>query len=149
MAGSSRNSTLTSRINAARKAVGDSGDRQGLIRTIPRKGFRFVGDVSEAIKSAAFKPAPSISPDLRQDIQFCTTSDSVRIAYAEVGYGPPLVKTANWLNHLEYDWQSPIWSPLLHALAADHRLIRYDERGTGLSDWNVGRHFVRSVCARP
>jgi pimeloyl-ACP methyl ester carboxylesterase len=49
-----------------------------------------------------------------------------------------LVKAANWLNHLEYDWQSPIWSHLLHALARDHRLIRYDARGNGLSDWNVG-----------
>ena len=53
------------------------------------------------------------------------------------GQGPPLVKAANWLNHLEYDWQSPIWSHLLHALAAEHRLIRYDERGNGLSDWDV------------
>ena len=47
------------------------------------------------------------------------------------------MKAANWLNHLEYDWQSPIWSHLLHALAAEHRLIRYDERGNGLSDWDV------------
>jgi pimeloyl-ACP methyl ester carboxylesterase len=61
----------------------------------------------------------------------------VRIAYAGVGRGPPLVKTANWLNHLEYDWESPVWSMLLHALAADFRLIRYDARGNGLSDWEV------------
>jgi pimeloyl-ACP methyl ester carboxylesterase len=51
--------------------------------------------------------------------------------------GPPLVKTANWLNHLGYDWESPVWSVLLHALAADFRLIRYDARGYGLSDWEV------------
>ena len=79
-------------------------------------------------------PAPSAPP---QEIHFCTASDGVRIAYALAGQGPPLVKSANWLNHLEYDWQSPIWSHLLHALAAEHRLVRYDARGNGLSDWEV------------
>jgi len=127
-------STLTSRINAARKAVGDSGEQQNLIRTIARKGFRFVGTVSE---SATAKAQP-VAPGLRQDIHFCTASDGVRIAYAEVGQGSPLVKAANWLNHLEYDWQSPIWSHLLQEIAAEHRLIRYDARGNGLSDWDVG-----------
>ena len=73
----------------------------------------------------------------QHEIHFCTASDGVRIAYALAGKGPPLVKAANWLNHLEYDWESPVWSHLLHGLAAEHRLIRYDERGNGLSDWNV------------
>jgi pimeloyl-ACP methyl ester carboxylesterase len=73
----------------------------------------------------------------RQEIQFCSAVDGVRIAYAAVGSGPPLVKSANWLNHLEYDWRSPIWSHLLRGLAEQHRLIRYDERGNGLSDWDV------------
>jgi len=135
-------STLTSRINAARKAVGDSGEQQNLIRTVARKGVRFVGAVSESkrtdasVKDAAREHAPT-PPGLRQEIHFCTSSDGVRIAYAEVGQGPPLVKAANWLNHLEYDWQSPIWSHLLQAIAAEHRLIRYDARGNGLSDWEV------------
>lgn len=74
---------------------------------------------------------------VRQRIQFCTTSDGVRIAYASVGSGVPILKAANWLNHLEYDWDSPVWSPLFKDLASDHRFIRYDERGSGLSDWNV------------
>ncbi len=133
-------STLTSRINAVRKAIGDNGEDQHLIRTIPKKGFRFIGAVTERDKRSG--PATSAMPpaapaDLRQEIHFCTASDGVRIAYAEVGRGPPLVKTANWLNHLEYDWESPIWSHLLHALAAEYRLIRYDERANGLSDWNA------------
>ena len=51
--------------------------------------------------------------------------------------GPPLVKTANWLNHLEYDWESPIWHHLLEGLARNHTLVRYDARGNGLSDWDV------------
>jgi pimeloyl-ACP methyl ester carboxylesterase/DNA-binding winged helix-turn-helix (wHTH) protein len=138
-------STLTSRINAARRAVGDSGEQQALIRTIARKGIRFIGAVRETSAPDAV-PAPE---RLRQDIHFCTAPDGVRIAYAAVGHGPPLIKTANWLNHLEYDWQSPVWKHLLHALAANHRLIRYDARGNGLSDWQVDdisfEAFVRDL----
>ncbi len=127
-------STLTSQINAARKAIGDSGGEQRLIRTIARKGLRFVGDVlDDAPRAGTQAPAQ----DLRQEIHFCTAGDSARLAYASVGHGPPLVKTANWLNHLEFDWQSPIWRHMLHALAAEHQLVRYDARGNGLSDWDV------------
>jgi pimeloyl-ACP methyl ester carboxylesterase/DNA-binding winged helix-turn-helix (wHTH) protein len=134
-------STLTSRINAARRAVADSGAEQALIRTVARKGLRFVGAVSEGAESVP-EPGPGggdlrSSPKLRQEIQFCTATDGARIAYSLVGDGPPLVKAANWLNHLEYDWQSPIWSPFLHTLATRYRLVRYDERGNGLSDWDV------------
>ena len=74
---------------------------------------------------------------LRQTIGFCKADDGVKIAYAKVGSGPPLVKAANWLNHLELDWQSPIWSDTFRMLAANHTFIRYDERGNGLSDWDV------------
>ena len=78
-----------------------------------------------------------MEPALQQEIRFCTSSDGVRIAYATVGKGPTLVKSANWLNHLEYDWESPVWRHLLHALARTGHLIRYDERGNGLSDRDV------------
>jgi pimeloyl-ACP methyl ester carboxylesterase/DNA-binding winged helix-turn-helix (wHTH) protein len=128
-------STLTSRINAARRAIGDSGARQDAIRTVPRKGFRFVGAVTEAQDAAARHRGPETA--LRQEIQFCTSSDGTRIAYADVGNGPPLVKAANWLSHLEYDWESPIWKHVFTALAAERRLVRYDARGNGLSDWDV------------
>jgi len=133
-------STLTSRINAARRAIGDTGADQALIKTIARKGFRFIGEVEESTKAAPETSAGGAGPIAagpRQEVQFCTASDGVRIAYATVGSGPPLVKAANWLNHLEYDWQSPIWSHVLRAIAARYRLIRYDERGNGLSDWDV------------
>lgn len=75
---------------------------------------------------------------MNQDIHFTTSADGARIAYAAMGSGPPLVKTANWLNHLEHDWESPLWRGFLRPLAASHRLVRYDERGNGLSDWDVG-----------
>lgn len=74
---------------------------------------------------------------MKQEIQFCTTSDGVGIAYSSIGTGPPLVKAANWMNHLELDWRSPIWRPMIDEFSRDQQLIRYDERGTGLSDRNV------------
>lgn len=81
--------------------------------------------------------APSSAAPLRQDIRFCTSRDGTRIAYATVGSGPPLVKTANWLNHLEFDWESPIWRHMFHAFARGHTFVRYDSRANGLSDWNA------------
>src|SRR2546423_13401726 len=74
---------------------------------------------------------------MEQQIHFCSTHDGVQIAYAMVGQDPPLVKAANWLSHLEWDWQSPIWRHLLREFSRDQTFIRYDERGNGLSDWNV------------
>ncbi|HET9493381.1 MAG TPA: alpha/beta fold hydrolase [Chloroflexia bacterium] len=76
-------------------------------------------------------------PKTTQSIRFCTTSDGVRLAYATSGSGPPLVKAANWLSHLEFDWNSPVWRHWLTALSARHTLVRYDQRGCGLSDWDV------------
>lgn len=70
----------------------------------------------------------------RQKLRFCTSSDGVRLAYATVGGGPPLVKASNWLTHLEYDWQSPIWRHWVEGLSRDHTYLRYDARGCGLSD---------------
>ena len=72
-----------------------------------------------------------------QQIRFCPSHDGVRLAYATAGRGTPIVKAANWLNHLEFDWDSPVWRHLLAELTRDHLLIRYDERGCGLSDWSV------------
>ena len=77
-----------------------------------------------------------------QTIRFCTSADGARIAFATVGSGPPLVKAANWLNHLEFDWNSPVWRHWLGELARDHTLVRYDERGCGLSDWAAGEMSV-------
>lgn len=74
---------------------------------------------------------------MQQQIRFCKTADGVRLAYASVGAGPPLVKVANWMSHIEYDWRTPIWRPMLERLARNRRLIRYDERGCGLSDREV------------
>jgi serine/threonine protein kinase/alpha-beta hydrolase superfamily lysophospholipase len=86
---------------------------------------------------ALAETSPSPASAQRQKIQFCITSDGVRLAYASAGSGCPLVKSANWLNHLDYEWDSPIWKHWLAELRKHHRLIRYDERGNGLSQWDV------------
>ena len=83
-------------------------------------------------------PGPAIPPRaIEQTIRFCTADDGVRIAYATSGSGPPLVKPANWMTHLEFDWESPVWRHWLRELSGDHMLVRYDERGSGLSDREV------------
>jgi class 3 adenylate cyclase/pimeloyl-ACP methyl ester carboxylesterase len=83
-------------------------------------------------------PGPIVRDEIpEQVIRYCQAPDGVRLAYATAGAGPPLLKASNWLNHLEYDWQSPIWAPLLHELVRDFTLVRYDERATGLSDWDA------------
>lgn len=72
-----------------------------------------------------------------QQVRFCLARDGTGLAYSIVGEGPPLVKTANWLNHLEHDWESPVWRHWIRHLAGYRRLVRYDERGNGLSDWKT------------
>jgi len=74
---------------------------------------------------------------VEQKLGFCTASDGVRICYATVGEGPPLVKAPNWLTHLEFEWQSPVWGHWWEELAQSHFVVRFDQRGSGLSDWNV------------
>src|SRR4051812_32900874 len=74
----------------------------------------------------------------RQRIRYLTASDGVRLAWAEVGEGPLLVKAANWLSHLEYDWDSPVWQHWIRFFSDHFRFVRYDERGCGMSDWNPG-----------
>ncbi len=122
-------SAITSRLKAARRAVGDDGRRQGVIATVHGVGYRFVATVVDDEAPASRRHG--------QAIRYCTTGDGTRIAYAVTGSGPPLVKAANWLTHLDLEWTSRIWSHWIDALSVSHQLVRYDERGCGLSDWNV------------
>ena len=134
---------VNSRLMAARRAVGDSGKEQRLIKTMHGRGFRFVGEVNAAApvvtspsEAAPIAPA-SAADEIDQVVRFCTASDGVSIAYATMGEGPPLLKAPNWLTHLEYEHESPVWRHWWRALAQDHTLIRFDQRGSGLSDRNV------------
>ncbi len=72
-----------------------------------------------------------------QEIRFCSAPDGVQLAYSTIGAGPPLVKSGNWMTHLEYDLQSPLWSGMWRGLASHGTLLRYDARGNGLSDWDA------------
>ncbi len=128
-------SALTSRIKSARKAVRDTGREQRVIKTVHGRGYQFVAAVeTEAGDERRSLAAPAA---VEQQIRFCTTSDGVRLAYAVVGAGPPIVRAAHWITHLDFDWQSPVWRHWLVGLARERTLIRYDERGCGLSDHDV------------
>jgi pimeloyl-ACP methyl ester carboxylesterase len=74
----------------------------------------------------------------RQHVHYLKASDGTRLAWAESGGGPIIVKAANWLTHLEYEWESPLWKHWIQFFSAHNRLVRYDERGCGMSDWQVG-----------
>lgn len=74
---------------------------------------------------------------MAQSIRYLKTHDGVRLAWAALGQGPTLVKAANWLSHLTYDLESPIWRHWFEFLGQHYRLIRYDERGSGMSDWEA------------
>ena len=76
-------------------------------------------------------------PPTSQDIRSCTANDGVRIAYSVMGEGPPIVQVATWMSQLQFDDESPIWRHWIEGLTAQNRLIRYDERGSGLSDRDV------------
>ncbi|WP_267308373.1 alpha/beta fold hydrolase [Mycobacterium barrassiae] len=133
---------LTSRIKAVRRALGDDGESQRFIRTVRGRGYQFVGTLI-ADAPAPVMPAiavPEITepdddpPPPRQHIAFCKAADGVRLAYAVAGEGPPLVRAANWMTHLGYDIESPVWKHWVRDLSEKRRFIRYDERGCGLSD---------------
>jgi len=111
------------------------------IETVPRHGYRFVAPVKNIIRSAASQAVAAggqpITSLPRQDVRFSVTEDGVRLAWASTGDGPPLVKASNWLTHLDFEWGSPIWQHWWTELSKHHRLIRYDERGNGMSQRDV------------
>jgi pimeloyl-ACP methyl ester carboxylesterase/DNA-binding CsgD family transcriptional regulator len=74
---------------------------------------------------------------VQQTIHFIKSWDGVRLAVATSGCGPVLVKSANWLSHIEFDWQSPVWRHWFRFLSAGRQLLRFDPRGCGLSDWDA------------
>jgi pimeloyl-ACP methyl ester carboxylesterase/DNA-binding winged helix-turn-helix (wHTH) protein len=140
--------TISSRINAARVAVGDDGTRQAVIKTVPRRGIRFIAPVRSEVESQTAAemredgadrpcPEPAESFEQVQKVRFCRARDGTRIAFATFGSGPPLVRVGHWLSHLEHDWHSPIWRPFLSELGKSFTVVRYDQRGNGLSDRDV------------
>lgn len=150
---------LATAMKELRRAISDPARNPRFIETAHGRGYRFLPSVTrispdqkaqapsgieheatleQPRTQSAVKDASALQA--QQIVRFCKASDGTTLAWSKVGANnekPPLVKAANWLTHLELDWEAPIWSPLFRALAQKRRLIRYDERGCGLSDWNV------------
>lgn len=80
---------------------------------------------------------PNMEARKRQTIRYLKTADGVRLAWAEAGEGPMMIKASNWLSHLEYDWESPVWAHWMQFFADHFNFVRYDERGCGMTDWEV------------
>jgi DNA-binding winged helix-turn-helix (wHTH) protein/pimeloyl-ACP methyl ester carboxylesterase len=127
---------LNHNVSVLRKALGERATGQQYIETVPRVGYRFAAPV-ESLTAPTRSSSPPATPKSRQEIRYCTTGDDVRIAYGISGSGPPLVKASNWLTHLDFEWGSPIWRHWYAELSRHHRLIRYDERGNGMSQRDV------------
>jgi class 3 adenylate cyclase/pimeloyl-ACP methyl ester carboxylesterase len=102
-----------------------------------------------APSASAGRPGAGATAALTQDIRFCTAPDGVQLAYSTIGRGPLVVKTGNWMTHLEHDLESPYWRHLYRELGRDYTLVRYDARGNGLSDRTVDdvsfEAFVRDL----
>jgi DNA-binding winged helix-turn-helix (wHTH) protein/pimeloyl-ACP methyl ester carboxylesterase len=130
---------LDRNISTLRKVLGEKPSGLEFIQTVPRVGYRFVAPVTEFPAKAVAPVVPESeagSPN-RQEIRFCVTADKVRLAYARVGSRHPIVKVANCFNHLDLEWESPIWRHWVRDLAAGHSIVRYDGRCNGLADWDV------------
>ncbi len=135
---------LSQNISTLRRTLGESATEHRFIVTAPGRGYRFVAEVgvvqspdaglNRADAGDGTRGARHLQP--YPTVQFCKTSDGVRLAYAITGKGSPLVRAGHWLSHVERDWESPVYKHLLWDLSARYLLVRYDHRGNGLSDWD-------------
>jgi TolB-like protein/pimeloyl-ACP methyl ester carboxylesterase/Tfp pilus assembly protein PilF len=124
---------------------------EGLNWTPIRDAWRAArGGQASASPSAGADSASGQSPPIglaEQRIRFCTSRDGVRIAFAAAGQGPPLVRVNNWFTHLEIDWDSPVWRHWLEAFVERRMLVRYDPRGSGLSDRGANDYSLNAWVA--
>lgn len=123
--------SLVQCIGELRRALKD--DERSVLRTEPRRGYRLVAQGAPVMEPPHSAPAE----DFSQQIRFATNSEGIRIAYATSGDGPPLVRTAQWMTHLEWDWQGPVFGEFIRRLSRTNRVVRYDPRGCGLSNRGV------------
>ena len=124
--------SLVQCIGELRRALNDA-DRQ-VVQTEARRGYRLLVSAPTHPVNGAKANVSSHPEEFHQQIRFATSADGVRIAYATSGHGPPLVRTAQWMTHLEWDWRSSVFGDFIRRLSSSHRLVRYDARGCGHSD---------------
>lgn len=108
-------------VSLIRRALSDAPDIE--IQTVRGQGYRLVAEVEVLQPTAAELASPA--PAKLQHTYFCKAHDGTRLAYAKLGAGPAIVKAANWLSHLEVDWQGPVWRHWFEFLSRDRCLIRY------------------------
>lgn len=128
---------ISSRIAALRRAIGDDGKQQRVLRTVSRCGFKFLAAVESATVGGIQPEVPPEVPTPDHEtprIRIATSSDGVGVAFTTTGAGPPLLRAGHFLTHLDHDWRSSIWRPLIDRLGERFSLTRYDQRGTGCSD---------------
>lgn len=135
-------SAISARIAAARKAVGDDGKNQRIIKTVARRGLQFVADVTTLDDAP---PAPDTAPP-RPKVRYATADDGVKIAFSVMGSGPPLLRIAHHPAHLELEWGVDLGRALFVALSRRFTLIRMDHRGSGLSDLDVDDFSARRAA---
>lgn len=123
-------STISTRINAVRRAIGDNDRANRMLETLSKRGYRFSVEVSSVAWSSPDTPTPRSD---RQITKAARSADGTVIAYATSGEGPPLMRAGQFLTHLNMDWESEVRRPTLDRLGAHFSLTRYDQRGTGLS----------------
>lgn len=117
--------------------------QDNLVEAFQDLGLQKVKNIRRPIKVWQWTPDAPVrgfevsGAGISQQVKFCMAPDGVQLAYASVGTGLPVLKAPNWLNHIEYEWRSPIWGPALTQIARRFQLVRFDQRGNGLSDWDV------------
>ena len=141
---------LDHNISKLRRALQDGANGQKFIETVPRQGYRFIAEVQQISGNPTLhtvEALPETDSTAEQEIQFFTTGDGVRLAYSIAGSGPPLVRAIDWLNHLDFEWKNPFRRHWFSQIMRHNTLLRYDQRGSGLSDWNVDDFsFERSLA---
>ncbi len=141
---------LDRNISELRRALQNGANGQKFIETVPRQGYRFIADVRQTPtipRVHAVEALPDTEAPLEQEIQSFTTSDGVRLTYTIGGSGPRLVRAVDWLNHLDFEWQNPFRRHWFSEIMRHHTFLRYDQRGSGLSDWNIDDFsFERSLA---
>lgn len=113
-------------------------------------GGQRVKNISRIVRVWQWVPDAPVEPPvsdiaLRQRVQFCSSSDGTQIAYADIGDGYPIVRAPHWQSHIELEWRSPFRRAFLNELAQQYRVIRFDQRGTGLSDWDAERISIDAM----
>jgi pimeloyl-ACP methyl ester carboxylesterase/DNA-binding winged helix-turn-helix (wHTH) protein len=142
---------LGSRLKDTRRVVGDSGSKQAIIKTVHGRGYQFIAEATVLSTDTTAAPdnatrTVNIGLEDQSPVKYCRSVDGVSIAHARVGSGYPLVITGSWMTHLQEDWKNPGWGQYIRYLANDFELIRYDQRGNGMSDWdNVEIEFENMV----